>query len=135
MIRDHPTSVIPAQQRRETHIMLAHGGGGQLTDELIDSMVLPRLGNGVLNDLLDSGIVDLGGSRVAMTIDGYVVNPLQFPGGDIGRLAISGTVNDLAVCGAEPVAIALGMVLAEGLDKSVLEDVLDSIFREFCIGK
>jgi len=109
------------------HIVLAHGGGGQLTDELIGRMVLPRLGNDVLNDLLDASCVDLATSRAALTIDGYVVQPLTFPGGDIGRLAISGTVNDLAVSGAEPVAIALGLILAEGLDRKVLEKVLDSI--------
>jgi hydrogenase expression/formation protein HypE len=85
------------------------------------------LGNSTLNELLDSGIIENAGSRLAMTIDGYVVQPLQFPGGDIGRLAVSGTVNDLAVCGAEPLGIALSMILAEGLQKSVLETVLDSI--------
>ena len=115
------------KQRRDAHIMLAHGGGGQLTDELIGGLVMPRLGNAVLSELLDSGIVEDAGTRLAMTIDSYVVQPLQFPGGDIGRLAISGTVNDLAVCGAEPIGIALSMILAEGLDKSVLEKVLDSI--------
>jgi hydrogenase expression/formation protein HypE len=118
---------ISARAQRDGHIMLAHGGGGQLTDELISSVVLPRLGNTALNDLLDAGIIESAGTRLAMTIDGYVVQPLQFPGGDIGRLAISGTVNDLAVCGAEPLAIALSMILAEGLEKSVLEHVLDSI--------
>jgi hydrogenase expression/formation protein HypE len=110
--------------------MLAHGGGGQLTDELIGSLILPRLGNHVLNDLLDSAVLEDGsGKRLAMTIDSYVVQPLQFPGGDIGRLAVSGTVNDLAVCGAEPAGIALSMILAEGLDKLLLEQVLDSIHQ------
>ncbi len=117
----------PARQRRDAHIMLAHGGGGQLTDELINSLVLPRLGNTVLNDLLDSAILENAGTRLAMTIDGYVVQPLQFPGGDIGRLAVSGTVNDLAVCGAEPIGIALSMIITEGLEKAVLEQILDSI--------
>jgi hydrogenase expression/formation protein HypE len=118
----------PARQRRESHVMLAHGGGGQLTDELIGRLVLPRLGNDALNELLDSALLDLdNGNRLAMTIDGYVVQPLSFPGGDIGRLAVAGTVNDLAVCGAQPVAIALSLILAEGLEKEVLEDVLDSI--------
>lgn len=117
-----------ARQRRESRIMLAHGGGGQLTDELIEQLVLPRLGNSVLNELLDSGIVqDSAGTRTALTIDSYVVQPLVFPGGDIGRLAVSGTVNDLAVCGAEPVAMALSLILAEGLDKAILEQVLESI--------
>lgn len=115
------------RQKRESHIMLAHGGGGQLTDELVSQLVLPRLGNHVLNELLDSGIIQDAAAPLALTIDGYVVQPLKFPGGDIGRLAVSGTVNDLAVCGAEPLGIALGLILAEGLEKAVLEQVLESI--------
>jgi hydrogenase expression/formation protein HypE len=112
---------------REERILLGHGGGGQLTDELIESLVLPRLGNSALNDLLDAAVIDLTDSRLALTIDGYVVQPLQFPGGDIGRLAISGTVNDLSVCGAQPVGIALSLILAEGLERELLEQVLESI--------
>jgi hydrogenase expression/formation protein HypE len=110
-------------------VMLAHGGGGVLTDELISGLILPRLGNAVLDELLDSAIIDPAGQRLALTIDSYVVQPWKFPGGDIGRLAISGTVNDLAVCGASPQAIALGLILAEGLEREVLEEVLDSIAR------
>jgi hydrogenase expression/formation protein HypE len=108
-------------------IGLAHGGGGQLTDELLASSVLPKIGNPVLGDLLDAAVLGNPGGRLSMTIDGFVVQPLQFPGGDIGRLAISGTVNDLAMCGAEPVGIALGMILAEGLEKTTLEAVMDSV--------
>ena len=115
------------RSRRRGRIALAHGGGGQLTDELLHAAVLPRLGNDVLNDLLDAGAVCDGAHRLAVTIDGYVVQPLKFPGGDIGRLAVCGTVNDLAVTGATPIAIALGLILAEGLEQSVLDDVLDSI--------
>jgi hydrogenase expression/formation protein HypE len=124
--QEHSTQ--PTQDRRESHIMLAHGGGGQLTDELIGSVVLPRLGNGALNELLDSGIVsDPSGTKLAITIDSYVVQPLVFPGGDIGRLAVSGTVNDLAVCGAQPLGIALSFILAEGLEKELLCQIIDSI--------
>ncbi|MGD1277785.1 MAG: hydrogenase expression/formation protein HypE [Tepidisphaeraceae bacterium] len=107
-------------------INLAHGGGGQLTDDLIATSVLPRLGNSVLAELLDSAILP-GADRLALTIDGYVVQPIKFPGGDIGRLAVSGTVNDLAVCGAKPLGIALGLILTEGLERKVLEEILDSI--------
>lgn len=120
--RATPSKAMPG---RFTHIALAHGGGGQLTDVLLNSLILPRLGNPALSQLLDSGIVP--GSRLALTIDSYVVQPLFFPGGDIGRLAVSGTVNDLAVCGAHPRALALSMILAEGLDRKVLERVLDSV--------
>ena len=117
-----------AEADRGGTILLAHGGGGQLTDELLSGSVLPRLGNGLLNELLDSAILpETGGDRLALTIDGYVVQPWRFPGGDIGRLAVCGTVNDLAVCGAKPVAIALGLILAEGFPRANLETVLDSI--------
>jgi hydrogenase expression/formation protein HypE len=128
MIRQ--TLEIPVQHAAATHpqrIVLAHGGGGQLTDELVQSTILPRLGNNMLNELLDAGIVQHRSQRIAMTIDGYVVQPLKFPGGDIGRLAVSGTVNDLAVMGAKPLAIALGLILAEGLDRTILDEVMDSI--------
>jgi hydrogenase expression/formation protein HypE len=107
-------------------ITLAHGGGGQLTDELVASCILPRLDNAILGQLLDSAVFG-GAERLAFTIDSYVVKPLKFPGGDIGRLAICGTVNDLAVCGAKPLAIALSLILTEGLERRVLEEVMDSV--------
>jgi len=110
------------------HIMLAHGGGGQLTDELLAQSVLPRLGNPSLDPLLDAGLLsNAADHRIALTMDGYVVTPWQFPGGDIGRLAVCGTVNDLAVCGAKPIGIALGLILAEGFSRRDLDTVLDSI--------
>jgi hydrogenase expression/formation protein HypE len=109
-------------------VMLAHGGGGVLTDELVGGHILPRIGNEVLSELLDAGIIGVGsGKRVAMTIDGYVVQPWKFPGGDIGRLAVTGTVNDLAVSGAEVVGLALGLILAEGFPMKDLDEVMASI--------
>lgn len=109
-------------------IMLAHGGGGQLTDELIERRVLPRLGNNVLNELLDSAILrNVPACDLAMTIDGYVVQPWKFPGGDIGRLAVTGTVNDLAVSGAEPLGLGLSFILAEGFAGADLDEVVGSI--------
>ena len=86
------------------------------------------MGNGVLSELLDAAVLQLADdTRVALTIDSYVVQPWKFPGGDIGQLAVSGTVNDLAVCGAKPVGVALSLILAEGFAKRDLETVLDSI--------
>jgi len=108
-------------------ITLAHGGGGQLTDQLIADVILPRLGNQALNDLLDAGTLGKTDGELVMTTDAYVVQPLFFPGGDIGRLAISGTVNDLAVVGAKPLGISLSLILAEGLERATLQRVLDSV--------
>ena len=120
---NHQSGIAQAVGQR---ISLAHGGGGQLTDDLLASCVLPRLANRALNELLDSALLP-GAERLALTIDSYVVQPLKFTGGDIGRLAVSGTVNDLAVCGARPLGIALSLILTEGLERAVLEDILDSI--------
>ena len=126
VINDNVARTDRTATRRE-RIALAHGGGGQLTDELLRSSVLPRIGNEILDELLDAAVIRYGSQRLAVTIDGYVVQPLKFPGGDIGRLAVSGTVNDLAVSGARPIGIALGLILAEGLERDVLDDVLDSV--------
>ncbi|MCC7407370.1 MAG: hydrogenase expression/formation protein HypE [Phycisphaeraceae bacterium] len=110
------------------HIMLAHGGGGQMTDDLLSQAVLPRLNNPMLGELLDSGILpSVGQDKLALTIDGYVVQPWRFPGGDIGRLAVCGTVNDLAVCGAVPMGLALGLIVSEGFAVGDIEAILDSI--------
>lgn len=112
---------------RWTQIARAHGGGGLMTDALVEQCILPRLSNEILSDLLDAAAIDVERGRLAFTIDSYVVQPIRFPGGDIGRLAISGTVNDLAVSGARPLAIALGMILTEGLSRPTLEAILDSV--------
>ncbi len=118
----------PAAPLVPDRIVLAHGGGGQLTDDLVGAAVMPRIGNAVLNDLLDAALLPASGDeRIAMSIDSYVVQPWQFPGGNIGRLAVSGTINDLAVCGAVPTGLALGLILEEGFRRSDLESVLDAV--------
>jgi len=124
MIRTLNPSAVP---HKWDQITLAHGGGGLLTDSLIQQTILPRLGNSALNELLDSAQLTVGDARLAMTIDSYVVQPLFFPGGDIGRLCVSGTVNDLAVSGAKPLGIALSFILGEGLSRSTFDRVLESI--------
>ncbi len=118
----------PAVNPHTKQIVLAHGGGGQLMDELLADVIRPRLANELLDTLDDAAVLDVpaGGERVVFTTDSYVVQPVEFPGGDIGRLAISGTVNDLAVCGAEPRWVSLGLILEEGLDIGLLGRVLDS---------
>ena len=123
----HPTTRADGNPSTVDRILLAHGGGGQLTDRLVAQSILPRLGNEVLSDLLDAAPIPGGAGDLAFTIDSYVVQPLKFPGGDIGRLAISGTVNDLAVSGARPLAVALAVIIEEGLDRRTLDEVLDSV--------
>lgn len=111
----------------DQEIVLAHGGGGELTRRLIAEHILPRLGNELLAPLADSAVLPARPGRVAMSTDAFVVQPLEFPGGDIGRLAVCGTVNDLAVMGAVPEALSLALVLEEGLPLALLDRVLDSI--------
>ncbi len=113
-------------KRDEERILLAHGGGGILMRELI-SRVTGKLGDQGGEPLQDSAVLTLGGSTVAFTTDSFVVSPLFFPGGDIGRLAVFGTVNDLAVSGARPLFISLSLILEEGLELEVLERIVDSI--------
>lgn len=109
-----------------SRVVLAHGGGGQLTENLLREVVMPRLANPLLDPLDDSALLPTDGP-VAFTTDSYVVQPLEFPGGDIGRLAVCGTVNDLAVCGAHPRWLSLGLILEEGLELDVLGRILDSV--------
>ena len=107
-------------------IQLAHGGGGQLTAELIREVILPALGGQDPAALTDSAVLAAGSEKVAFTTDTYVVQPLEFAGGDIGKLAVCGTINDLAVAGAEPMALSFGMVIQEGLEIALLRRVLCS---------
>ncbi len=108
-------------------IVLAHGGGGELTRKLIEEHIVPRLGNPLLDPLTDGAVLDVPAGRLALTTDAYVVTPLEFPGGDIGRLCVCGTVNDLAMMAAAPLALSLALVIEEGLPLAVLDRVLDSI--------
>jgi len=117
----------PVVNPHARRIVLAHGGGGQLTDELLEEVIRPRLDNPWLADLDDSAVMAVEKGQLAFTTDSYVVQPLEFPGGDIGRLAVSGTVNDLAVCGAEAEYISLSLILEEGLELALLRRVLDSV--------
>jgi len=108
-------------------ITLAHGSGGKLTHELINQIFLPHFKNDVLSQLHDSAILQLNGETLAFTTDSYVVKPLFFPGGDIGKLAISGTVNDLSVVGAKPLCLSVGFIIEEGFDISMLERIVTSM--------
>ena len=98
-----------------SEIVLAHGSGGKLSHQLMEKMVLPQFRNELLEPLHDGAIFSIGGQRVAFSTDSYVVNPIFFPGGDIGKLAVHGTVNDLAMCGARPLYLSVGFILEEGI--------------------
>lgn len=116
-----------SDQQLDEKIILAHGGGGELTRRLIAERILPRLTNSLLSPLTDGAVLSFGGGRLAFTTDSFVVQPLEFPGGDIGKLAVCGTVNDLAMMGATPRALSLALILEEGLSLSVLDRVVASI--------
>lgn len=108
-------------------IVIAQGGGGEMTQRLIAEHFLPKLGNALLDPLTDSAVLPVRAGRIALTTDAFVVQPLEFPGGDIGRLAVCGTVNDLAVMGATPEVLTLALVIEEGLPMEVLDRTVDSI--------
>jgi len=107
-------------------ILLAHGSGGKLAHELVEKSLVKALANPLLAKLDDSAVFDFSG-RLAFTTDSYVVSPIFFPGGDIGKLAVCGTVNDLAMSGAKPLYLSLSFIIEEGLLQSELKKVVDSV--------
>src|ERR1700684_1159797 len=108
-------------------IVLGHGSGGKLTADLIDQIFLPAFKNPILDKLDDQAVVTIGGARLAFTTDSFVVTPIFFPGGDIGRLAVHGTVNDLAMSGARPLYLSAAFILEEGLAVDELRRVVESM--------
>ena len=121
------TPVCPTPLGRPTTIQLAHGGGGRVMRDLIEGLFLPAFDNPALARRHDSAVVPVGDTRVAFTTDTYVVHPRVFPGGDIGTLAVYGTVNDLAMAGARPLYLSAGFILEEGLPLAELERVVRSM--------
>lgn len=111
-------------------ILLAHGAGGRATDDLVSGRFLPAFDNPFLRTLTDSAVLEpLPPGRPALTTDGFVVDPPVFPGGDLGYLSICGTVNDLAVVGAEPRWLTWALILEEGLDQALLQQIVDGAAR------
>ncbi len=110
-------------------IQMAHGGGGRKTAQLMDRIFLPAFRNAALAQLGDGALLAVGAERLAFTTDTFVVQPPFFPGGDIGSLAVHGTVNDLAMCGSEPLGLSVGLVLEEGFPIASLTRIVDSIAR------
>ncbi|EMI19361.1 hydrogenase expression/formation protein HypE, partial [Rhodopirellula maiorica SM1] len=137
---DHMTCPSPRSQYER--VLLGHGSGGKLSAELIQRFFLAELGNEVLSSLEDAATLSLeshdspadkrsSGSRIAFTTDAFVIKPLFFPGGDIGKLAVHGTVNDLAVAGATPLYLAAAFILEEGFETESLRRIVVSM-REAC---
>ena len=110
-------------------ILLGHGSGGKLSAELLRDVFLPAFNNPSLGKLNDQAVVAINGSRIAVTTDSFVVSPLFFPGGDIGSLAVHGTINDLAMGGAQPLFLSAAFIIEEGLSLHVLEKIVASMQR------
>src|SRR5215475_8135176 len=110
-------------------VVLGHGSGGRLSAELMQSVFLPAFSNPVLARLDDQAIVDVNGQRIAMTTDSFVVKPLFFPGGDIGSLAVHGTVNDLAMGGATPLFLSTAFIVEEGFSMEELRRIVNSMHQ------
>jgi hydrogenase expression/formation protein HypE len=112
---------------RDAQINMAHGAGGKATQGLIEGLLAPAFASPALNEMGDAGEVEVDGIGLALTTDSYVVRPLRFPGGSIGELAVNGTLNDLSVAGARPLALSLSLILEEGLPADELRAEVDAI--------
>ena len=117
----------PLPLRDYPEIVLGHGGGGQLSAELVEHLFVPAFGNPALAELGDAAVLDMPAGRLVLTTDSFVVRPLFFPGGDIGSLAVHGTVNDLAMRGARPLYLTAGFILEEGLPLATLGRIVQSM--------
>ena len=131
---DFSNWTCPLPLRDYPKIVLGHGGGGKLSNELIENLFLPAFANETLEKLGDAATIDLNtivknGSRLAYSTDSFVVNPLFFPGGNIGDLAINGTVNDVAMAGAKPLFLSAGFIIEEGFEMEKLGAIVDSMSR------
>lgn len=122
-----PDLTCPVLTPADDCILLAHGGGGRLTQQLLEAVFLPAFANPALEARHDGALLQAAGARLAFTTDGYVVRPLVFPGGTIGDLAVNGTVNDLAMCGARPLWLSAAFILEEGLAIGTLQQIVASM--------
>ncbi len=119
--------VCPVPLRDYPSIILGHGGGGKLSAELVEHLFMPAFRNETLEGLGDAAIFNINGARLAMSTDSFVVQPLFFPGGNIGELAINGTVNDIAMSGAKPLYLSVGFIIEEGLPLTTLGQIVESM--------
>jgi len=122
-----PGAACPLPVMQHEQIVLGHGSGGKLSAQLLETVFLPAFRNPLLEKLDDQAVLQINGSRLAFTTDSFVVTPIFFPGGDIGRLAINGTVNDLAMSGARPLYLSAAFILEEGLRTADLRRIVDSM--------
>jgi len=114
---------------RDAQITMAHGAGGKATQSLIEGLLVPAFSNEALNEMADAGTVSVLGGKIVMTTDSFVVKPIVFPGGSIGDLAVNGTVNDVAMAGARPLALSLSLILEEGLPADTLKREVAAIAK------
>ncbi|NJN18219.1 MAG: hydrogenase expression/formation protein HypE [Oscillochloris sp.] len=124
---DFSNWVCPAPLRSHPTVVMGHGGGGKLSAELVEHLFLPLFQNSALAQLADSSVLQVGATRLAFSTDSYVVRPLFFPGGNIGELAVNGTVNDLAMSGATPLFLSCGFILEEGMPLDQLGAIVESM--------
>jgi hydrogenase expression/formation protein HypE len=117
-------------KENQNKILLGHGSGGKMMHELIQNVFIKKFNNSILNSQTDSAVLSAGSDDIAFTTDSFVIDPLFFPGGNIGKLAVCGTVNDLAVSGAEPLYISVSFIIEEGFSFSELEMIADSLADE-----
>lgn len=115
---------------KNKHILLGHGSGGELSHDLISNIFVKHFDNPILRTQTDSALLEVNASCLAYTTDSYVVDPIFFPGGNIGKIAIAGTVNDLAVSGAKPLYLSVGFIIEEGFPISDLETIVKSMAEE-----
>ena len=118
---------------KNNKILLDHGSGGKISHQLTTDMMLPVFNNPILAQLNDGAILELDGKRIAFSTDSYTVDPIFFPGGNIGDLAINGTVNDVAMCGGQPVYLSVGLIIEEGFATSDLETIVSEMGRAAAI--
>lgn len=121
--------VCPAPLRDYPTVVMGHGGGGKLSSELVENLFLPAFRSPTLEQLGDSAVVEAGEARLAFSTDSFVVRPLFFPGGNIGELAVNGTVNDIAMSGAQPLYLSAGFILEEGMPIKQLAAIAESMGR------
>lgn len=117
----------PVTKNNYSKILMAHGGGGRLMHSLIENYFFPAFKNNILSQNHDGALLNIGNQKIAFTTDSYVVKPIFFPGGNIGSLAVHGTINDLAMCGAKPLFLSAGFIIEEGFEINQLKLIIDSM--------